>query len=88
MGQITLEQIVTGLALVFAVYEGITKSLAVYKKPTLELEKRLDEKLDKIQQDLNLSLKAIHSLVEHEVTGNHINNMEKLLSELREHLKI
>lgn len=42
--------------------------------------------LDSIQSDNKMSMRVLFSLLQHEVTGNHITDMQELLKELGEYL--
>lgn len=42
--------------------------------------------LDSIQSDNKMSIRVLFSLLQHEVTGNHITDMQELLKELGEYL--
>ena len=93
MGGITLEQVIAAGAIVFGLYEMITKAKVIHEKPAKELENKIDQKLDEIKDDMkaqkketNLVLKAVYQLSLHAITGNHITDMNALNKEIQDHL--
>jgi len=93
MGSITLEQVIAAGAIVFGLYEMITKAKAIHDKPAKDVEDKLDKKLDeikqenaKMQKEINLTLKAVYQLSLHAITGDHVNDMNQLNKEIQDHL--
>lgn len=93
MGNITLEQVIACGAIVFGLYEMITKAKAIHDKPAKDVEDKLDKKLDeikqensKMQKEINLTLKAVYQLSLHAITGDHVNDMNQLNKEIQDHL--
>lgn len=66
--------------------KGLDFVIEKYKKPTNDLEAEINRKLDNLQEDVNITLQAVGALVQHEITGNHTNDMETLNKKLFEHL--
>lgn len=93
MGNITLEQVIAGGAIIFGLYEMITKAKAIHNQPAKDVEDKLDKKLDeikaenvKMQKEINLTLKAVYQLSLHAITGDHVNDMNQLNKEIQDHL--
>lgn len=93
MGQITLEQLLAAGGVIFGLYEMFTKAKVIHNKPAKEVESKIDGKIDeikkeneKMQKEINLTLKAVSQLILHEITGDHITDMQSLNQEIQEHL--
>ena len=83
---VTLGQIGIFVAFIVGLLKGIDFIWDAYKKPTNDLENQINKKLDNLQEDINITLQAVGALVQHEITGNHTNDMEQLSKKLFEHL--
>ena len=83
---VTLGQVGIFVAFIVGLIKGIDFILDIYRKPTDNLESQINKKLDNLQEDINITLQAVGALVQHEVTGNHTNDMEVLYKKLFEHL--
>ena len=83
---VTLGQIGIFVAFIVGLIKGIDFILDAYKKPTTDLEEQINKKLDNLQEDINITMQAVASLVQHELTGNHTTDMEVLNKKLFEHL--
>ena len=83
---ISLGEIAVLVAFMVGLIKGVDFILDKFKKPTTDLEQRIEKKLDNLQEDINITLQAVGALVQHEITGNHTNDMETLNKKLFEHL--
>lgn len=81
---VTLGQIALIVAFVVALGKGWDYLIAKYKKPTDDLESKISARLDRIEADNKMSLKVLVSLLQHEITGDHVNDMTKLYEELQQ----
>ena len=95
----TILTIVAVAAAVVVILDLIIKMREV-KKPMDESKRTVDEKLDndnrrindlerkmeKFSEGQDMTLKVLYSLLQHEVTGDHVNDMERTLSELSTYL--
>ena len=83
---ITLGQIALAVAFFFALGKGIDYLIAKSKKPFEDIEGKIGRRLDKIEQDNKMTLKVVYSLLQHEVTGDHANDMERLYTEISNYI--
>ena len=83
---VTLGQIALIVTFIVALVKGVDYLSEKYRKPTNDLEVQINKKLDKMQGDINITLEAVAILIQHEITGNHANDMENLHSRLIKHL--
>jgi len=52
MGSITLEQIIAGLAIIWALYESITKAYTIHNKPSQDVLKHHEEDMKEIRAEI------------------------------------
>ena len=83
---LTIGNILGIVACLFLIVESIERIIKYYRKPSAEVESKLEVKIDKLQCENRLILKAVSSLILHEVTGDHVNDMEALYEEIRKHV--
>lgn len=83
---ITLGQIAVIVAFVVALEKGIEVVIGWFKKPAENVEQKLEKRLDKIEQDNHMMLKVLYSLLQHEVTNNHVTDMETLYREMNDYV--
>lgn len=83
---LTLGQIALFVTFVVALVKGIDFLVEKYNKPTINLEKQINSKLDKMQGDINITLEAVAILIQHEITGDHANDMENLHTRIIKYL--
>lgn len=83
---VTLGQVGIFVAFIVGLIKGIDFILDIYRKPTDNLEEQINKKLDNLQEDIGITMQAVASLVQHELTGNHTTDMEVLNKKLFEHL--
>lgn len=86
MENITINEIIGAIAVFVALYNGFELIKKVYTQPTRELEQKMNKQLDDLQTEQRLILKAVYQLSLHQLTGNHITDMESLNKEIQEHL--
>lgn len=86
MENLTITEIVGAFAIIVAIYNFYILVKKVYLQPTQELENKMNAKLDSLQKEQRLILKAVYQLSLHQVTGNHITDMEALNKEIQDHL--
>ena len=79
---ITLSEIGALVAFVWALGKGLDWIYGKLKKPAEDVEDKIGKRLDKIEADNKMTLKVVYSLLQHEVTGDHTNDMEKLYGEI------
>lgn len=91
----TILTIVAVAAALVVILDLIIKARQV-RKPSEEGRKSIDDKLendnrrlntlemqmDKIEASQEMSLKVLYALLQHEVTGNHVTDMEQTLKDL------
>lgn len=70
MDNITIGQLSIAVAFIVALWKGLDFLIEKITKPMKYMQKQMD-----------FNFKITYSLLQHEVTGNHITDMEKLLSE-------
>ena len=83
---LTLEQIATLVAFVVALSKGIDIIIGWFKKPAKDVEKDLNKRLDKIEKDNRMMLKVLYSLLQHQVTDDHVTDMESLYKEVSSYI--
>ena len=83
---VTIGEVALLVAFVVALIKGIDFLLEKYKKPTVDLEAKMDAKLEDMQKDVNFILKAVTQLVEHQATGNNVDEMRKLHTEMQNYI--
>ena len=86
MEQLTIGEIAVFVAFIVALLKGIEYLAEKYKKPTNDLEQKVDKKLEGMQSDINFILKAVTQLVEHESNGNNVEELRKLHAEMRSYI--
>jgi len=57
----------------------------IFKSTTENIEE-VNKKLDSMNKDIQTLKKVTYALLQHEVTGNHINDMKELFKEINEEL--
>jgi len=57
----------------------------IFKSTTENIEE-VNKKLDSMNKDIQTLKKVTYALLQHEVTGNHINDMNELYKEINEEL--
>lgn len=83
---VTLEQVAMLVAFIVALAKGIDYIVAMFKKPTTDLDEKIGKRLEKIEADNKMTLRVLFSLLQHDVTGDHVNDMSKLYDELQKYL--
>ena len=83
---ITLGQVAVMVAFVVALQKGFETVIGWFKKPAENVEQKLDKRLEKIEADNKMTLKVLYGLLQHEVTGDHANDMESLYKEMSNYL--
>lgn len=83
---ITLGQVAVIVAFVVALQKGFETIIGWFRKPAENVESKLDKRLEKIEDDNKMTLKVLYSLLQHEVTGDHANDMDKLYKEMSNYL--
>ena len=83
---ITLGEVAVFVAFIVALMKGADYLIDTYKKPTNDLDAKLSKRLDKIEADNKMMLKVLYSLLQHEVTGDHANDMESLYKEISNYI--
>lgn len=83
---ITLGEVAVIVAFVVALQKGFETILGWFKKPADNVEKELGKRLDKIENDNKMTLKILYQLLQHEVTGDHANDMETLYKEISNYI--
>lgn len=86
MENLTVNEIVGAIAIIVALYNFYILLKKIYTQPTQELEKRIDAKLSELKEEQRLILKSVYQLSLHQLTGNHITDMEALNKEIQDHL--
>ena len=83
---ITIGQIGAIVAFVWALGKGLDYLFGLLKKPAEDVEDKIGKRLDKIEADNKMTLKVVYSLLQHEVTGDHANDMDKLYTEVSNYI--
>lgn len=96
---ITVGQLVTFIMACSALYlaiKNLTKPFVDFSKKVNDLEQRVTslektkaqdyDRLSSYDKDIHLMLKVCYNLLEHEVTGNHTQDMTNTLNELRTYM--
>lgn len=83
---ITLGEVAVIVAFVWSLGKGLDWLCAKWKKPAEDVEGKIAKRLDKIETDNKLTLKVLYSLLQHEVTGDHTTDMEKLYREMSDYI--
>lgn len=83
---LTLGQVAVLVAFIVALMKGFDFLFEKYKKPTVDLEQKLTKRLEAIERDNKMTLRVVVELLQHEITGNHTVDMEKLYSEVQKYV--
>lgn len=83
---ITLGQVALAVAFIVALVKGIDAITAYFKKPADDVEDKITKRLDKMEADSKMTLKAVYALLQHEVTGDHATDMNKLYTEISNYI--
>ena len=83
---ITVGQVAVVVAFIVALVKGIDAIMGWFKKPAEDVEDKIGKRLDKIEKDNKMTLKVVYSLLQHEVTGDHATDMEKLYTEVSNYI--
>lgn len=83
---VTLGQIALFVAFIVALVKGCDVVIGWFKKPAEDVEDKITKRLDAMEKDNKMMLKALYSLLQHEVTGDHANDMEKLYTEMSNYI--
>lgn len=75
MENLTLNEISLAVAFIVALWKGLDFIIAKAKQP-----------INNQQEQLDIIMKMTFALLEHQVTGDHINDMEKLYNETKDYL--
>lgn len=78
MEQITLGQIGVAIAFVVALWSGYDFISKKVNAPIVDLQKQID----RIQKQTDLSLQMLQKMMLHELTGNHVVDMQALYDEV------
>ena len=78
MEQITLGQIGVALAFIVALWSGYDFISKKVNAPIVDLQKQID----RIQKQTDLSLQMLQKMMLHELTGNHVVDMQSLYDEV------
>lgn len=78
MEQITLGQIGVALAFIVALWSGYDFISKKVNAPIVDLQKQID----RIQKQTDLSLQVLQKMMLHELTGNHVVDMQALYDEV------
>lgn len=78
MEQITLGQIGVALAFIVALWSGYDFISKKVNAPIVDLQKQID----RIQKQTDLSLQMLQKMMLHELTGNHVVDMQALYDEV------
>ncbi len=83
---VTLGQVAALVVFIVALIKGLDFLYAKYKKPTTDLEERITKRLEQMEKDNKMTLRVVIELLQHEVTGNHTVDMEKLYKEVKDYI--
>lgn len=78
MEQITLGQIGVAIAFIVALWSGYDFISKKVNAPIVDLHKQID----RIQKQTDLSLQMLQKMMLHELTGNHVVDMQALYDEV------
>ena len=78
MEQITLGQIGVAIAFIVALWSGYDFISKKVNEPIVDLHKQID----RIQKQTDLSLQMLQKMMLHELTGNHVVDMQALYDEV------
>lgn len=78
MEQITLGQVGVALAFIVALWSGYDFISKKVNAPIVDLHKQID----RIQKQTDLSLQMLQKMMLHELTGNHVVDMQALYDEV------
>ena len=78
MEQITLGQIGVALAFIVALWSGYDFISKKVNAPIVDLHKQID----RLQKQTDLSLQMLQKMMLHELTGNHVVDMQALYDEV------
>jgi len=78
MEQITLGQVGVALAFIVALWSGYDFISKKVNAPIVDLQKQID----RIQKQTDLSLQMLQKMMLHELTGNHVVDMQALYDEV------
>lgn len=78
MEQITLGQIGVAIAFIVALWSGYDFISKKVNAPIVDLQKQID----RIQKQTDLSLQVLQKMMLHELTGNHVVDMQALYDEV------
>jgi hypothetical protein len=83
---ITIGQVAVFVAFIVALVKGIDAIMGWFKKPAEDVENKIGKRLDKIEADNKMTLKVVYTLLQHEVTGDHANDMDNLYTEVSNYI--
>lgn len=83
---ITLGEVAVFVAFVWSLGKGLDWLYGKWKKPAEDIEGRIAKRLDKIEADNKMTLKVVYSLLQHEVTGDHATDMDRLYTEVSNYI--
>ena len=83
---ITLGEVGLLVAFIVALGKGIDWIFGSLKKPATDVEDRIGKRLEAIEKDNKMMLKVLYSLLQHEVTNDHNDDMEKLYNEMSNYI--
>lgn len=93
MENITLSDIGTWVAVISGIIFGYKKLKNEFLNDTnnkmQEQSKKIEEQskqLEEVKKDCKMQMKIMYCLLEHAVTGNHTNDMKKLLQEVKDYI--
>lgn len=81
MEQITLGQVGVALAFIVALWSGYDFISKKVNAPLVELQKQIDV----IQTQSDMTMQMIQKLILHELTGNHVVDMQSLYDKVDEY---
>ena len=83
---VTIGQVGVLVAFIVALVKGIDAIANWFKKPAENVEQKISNRLDQMEKDNKMMLKVLYSLLQHEVTGDHSNDMESLYREVSNYI--
>lgn len=83
---LTLGEVALFVAFIVALVKGCDVVIGWFKKPAEDVEDKITKRLDAMERDNKMMLKALYSLLQHEVTGDHATNMDKLYQEMSNYI--